>query len=57
MEPAPADELIRAVQAELGHKFPALYVDQMRQHNGTMPRSTCFPTSWPRTSRHSCGAW
>lgn len=49
-EAPPADELVRAVEAELGYTLPAFYVALMKQRNGGIPRNTCFlttePTSW-----------
>lgn len=47
VEPAPSDELIQSVEAELGYRLPAFYVAMMRQHNGGTPRNTCFPTTEP----------
>lgn len=46
-EAPPADELIHAVEAELGYTLPAFYVALMKQHNGGIPRNTCFPTTKP----------
>jgi hypothetical protein len=44
-EAPPTDELIRSVEAELGYKLPAFYVQLMRQRNGGVPRNRCFPTT------------
>ncbi|CQR58981.1 Imm51 family immunity protein [Paenibacillus riograndensis] len=40
----PTDELIASVEQELGYKLPAFYIEMMKQHNGGVPRDTCFPT-------------
>ncbi|KAA9327507.1 SMI1/KNR4 family protein [Hymenobacter busanensis] len=47
VEPAPSDELIQAIEAKLGYKLPAFYIQLMKSHNGGIPRNTCFPTSEP----------
>ena len=44
-EPAPTDELIARVEADLGYRLPAFYVALMRTRNGGVPRHTCFPTT------------
>ena len=46
-EAPPSDELIRAVEAELGYRLPAFYVALMKHRNGGIPRNTCFPTTAP----------
>ena len=46
-EPLPTDELIHALEAELGYRLPAFYVAMMREHNGGIPRSNTFPTTEP----------
>jgi hypothetical protein len=46
-EASPSDELVRAVETELGYTLPAFYVALMKQHNGGIPRNTCFPTTEP----------
>ena len=46
-EAPPSDELIHAVEAELGYTLPAFYVALMKQHNGGIPHNTCFPTTEP----------
>ncbi|WP_340026423.1 Imm51 family immunity protein [Paenibacillus sp. FSL K6-1096] len=50
VSPLPSDELIASVEEELGYKLPASYIAMMKQHNGGIPRNTCFPvseaTSW-----------
>nr|WP_138496493.1 SMI1/KNR4 family protein [Paenibacillus pinistramenti] len=43
----PTDELIAAVEHELGYKLPASYIHLMKQQNGGIPRNTCFPTAEP----------
>jgi tetratricopeptide (TPR) repeat protein len=46
----PGDGLIASVEQELGYKLPPSYIAMMKQHNGGIPRNTCFPveesTSW-----------
>ena len=46
----PSDELITSVENELGYKLPASYIWLMKQHNGGIPRNTCYlcdePTCW-----------
>ncbi|MEZ4375162.1 MAG: SMI1/KNR4 family protein [Polyangiaceae bacterium] len=37
-------ELVAEVEAELGFKLPAAYVELMRSQNGGTPVKTCFPT-------------
>ena len=44
-EPWPSDELLARVEADLGYRLPAFYVDLMRVRNGGVPRNTCFPTT------------
>lgn len=40
-EPAPSDELVAEVEAELGYRLPAAYVELCRTRNGgTAERST-----------------
>jgi len=43
----PTDELIDSIEKELGYKLPASYISLMKQQNGGVPRSTCFPTEEP----------
>ncbi|GGH11718.1 SMI1/KNR4 family protein [Paenibacillus segetis] len=43
----PTDELIASVEEELGYKLPASYIHLMKQHNGGVPNTTCFPTEDP----------
>ncbi len=45
-EPA-SDALIASVDAELGYKLPASFVEFMKSHNGGIPHKTCFPTEEP----------
>ena len=44
-EPAPSDELIARVEADLGYRLPASYVALMHVRNGGVPVNTCFPTT------------
>ncbi|MDO7875495.1 SMI1/KNR4 family protein [Hymenobacter sp. ASUV-10] len=44
-EPAPSNELIARVEADLGYRLPAFYVALMRVRNGGIPVHTCFPTT------------
>ena len=43
----PSDELITSVENELGYKLPASYIWLMKQHNGGIPRNTCYPCDEP----------
>ncbi|WP_416445961.1 SMI1/KNR4 family protein [Leucobacter sp. HNU] len=43
-EPAPSDELVAEVEAELGYRLPAAYVELCRTRNGGTLRRNCFPT-------------
>ncbi len=43
----PSDELITSVENELGYKLPASYIWLMKQHNGGIPRNTCYPCNEP----------
>lgn len=49
-EPAPSDELIAEVEAELGFRLPDAYVELARLRNGGSLERCCFPmdepTSW-----------
>ena len=45
IEDAPSDGLIASIEAELGYKLPASYIELMKLHNGGMPFKTCFPTA------------
>ena len=45
VSPAPTDEIVASVEAELGYKLPASYIELMQQQNGGMPRRLAFPTS------------
>jgi hypothetical protein len=44
------DELVAAVERELGYTLPASYVEFMRHQNGGIPKKTCHwmdaPTTW-----------
>ena len=40
----PSDELIASVEAELGYRLPASYIELMKSQNGGIPRNCCFPT-------------
>jgi hypothetical protein len=44
VEEIPSDELIQSIEAELGYKLPASYIELMQLHNGGIPKKTCFPT-------------
>jgi hypothetical protein len=44
-EPAPSDELIARVEADLGYRLPPFYVALMRVRNGGVPVNTRFPTT------------
>ncbi|MDO7844726.1 SMI1/KNR4 family protein [Hymenobacter sp. M29] len=46
-EPPPTDELIHALETELGYRLPAFYVAMMREHNGGIPHNNTFPTTEP----------
>lgn len=41
----PSEELISAVEKELGYKLPASYISLMKQHNGGLVTKTAFRTS------------
>ena len=43
----PSDELIKSIEEELGYKLPASYIWLMKQHNGGIPKNTCFPSDEP----------
>ncbi len=47
VEAPPADDLIVAIEAELGYKLPAAYIELMKLHNGGIPVKNCFPTKKP----------
>lgn len=40
----PTEEVIEAVEKELGYKLPAFYIEMMRYQNGGTPTNTHFPT-------------
>lgn len=47
-EPAPGDELIASIEAELGgYRLPAAYVELARLHNGGYVERSCHPMSEP----------
>jgi hypothetical protein len=48
-EPPPDDEIIRSVEAELGLRLPADYVELARQHNGGYLARTEHPSPTPTT--------
>lgn len=43
----PTDKLIAEVEEKLGYKLPKSYIWLMKQHNGGIPKNTCFPTDEP----------
>lgn len=49
-EATPSDELIQSIEAELGYRLPASYVDLARSHNGGLLRRNSYaspsPTTW-----------
>lgn len=44
-EPAPSDALVAEVEAELGYRLPAAYVELARTRNGGTLERNCFPTT------------
>lgn len=40
----PTEELIAAVEQELGYKLPAAYIELMKNQNGGIPKNRVFPT-------------
>lgn len=50
IEDYPSDELIVSIEAELGYKLPASYIELMKTHNGGQVFKSCHPmeerTSW-----------
>lgn len=49
VDESPSDELIASLEAELGYKLPASYIEMMRLQNGGTPEKDCSPTT-ERTS-------
>jgi hypothetical protein len=47
VDKAPSDADIAKIEAELGYKLPAAYIQLMKTHNGGIPVNTCFPTTEP----------
>jgi hypothetical protein len=48
VEPAPSDELIAAIEKELGgFRLPAAYVELARRHNGGLFKRDCHPMTEP----------
>ena len=47
VDKAPSDADIAKIEAELGYKLPAAYIQLMKMHNGGIPVKTCFPTTEP----------
>jgi hypothetical protein len=49
-EPPPDDDLVRSIEAELGRRLPAAYVELARRHNGGNLARTAHPspsrTTW-----------
>jgi hypothetical protein len=52
---------IESIERELGYKLPAAYIEMIKQHNGGMPKLTCFPTtestSWAEDHVAITGIW
>lgn len=47
VEPPPTPGMVASIEAELGVKLPAAYLELMQSQNGGLPRDTCFPTAEP----------
>lgn len=47
VEPPPTPEVVALIEAELGVKLPAAYLELMQTQNGGLPRNACFPTTEP----------
>jgi hypothetical protein len=47
VEDRPTPQLIKEIEAELGFKLPASYLELMQSQNGGVPLNRCFPTSEP----------
>ncbi|RYE73456.1 MAG: SMI1/KNR4 family protein [Oxalobacteraceae bacterium] len=47
VEPSPSDALIASIEAELGYKLPAAFLELARRHNGGTPIRSCFPMDEP----------
>ena len=45
--PSLTEERVRTVEAELGFRLPAAYVELMKSQNGGIPTRDCFPTDQP----------
>ena len=45
VEEYPTDDMINAVEKELGYKLPASYIELMKLHNGGIPNNCCYPTN------------
>lgn len=45
VEPPQTAEMVASIEAELGVKLPAAYLELMQSQNGGLPRNTCFPTA------------
>ena len=43
----PSDKFIKEIEAQLGCKLPAFYIQMMKVQNGGIPQNTCFPTQVP----------
>ena len=46
-EPYPSSEIVAEIEAELGYKLPASYLELMQTQNGGCPVRYCFPTTQP----------
>ena len=42
-----SDDLVASIEAELGRRLPASYLELMKTQNGGVPHNTCFPTTVP----------
>lgn len=47
VEPPPSEALIASIEAELGYRLPAAFLELARRHNGGIPRRSCFPMDEP----------
>ena len=42
-----SDDLVASIEAELGRRLPASYLELMKTQNGGVPHNTCLPTTVP----------